>query len=58
MIRVSVGAVSIAEPHRGVAAVELFRLAEEALDAVRGSGGGACGTREYGAARPRAALTT
>ena len=52
-IRVSVGTVTIPEPHWGVDPAELFRLAEEALAVARGNGGGLCGKREYVAERPR-----
>jgi len=51
-IRVSVGTVTIPEPQNGVDPFQLFRLAEEALAAVRGAGGGHSGKREYGVDKP------
>jgi diguanylate cyclase (GGDEF)-like protein len=46
-IRVSIGLVTIPEPQKRVDAFQLFRLAEEALNSVRGAGGSRCGKREY-----------
>jgi len=46
-IRVSIGTVTIVEPQADIDPVQLFRVAEEALDSVRGAGGGRCGKREY-----------
>ena len=57
-IRVSVGTVTIEEPHFGVDPVELFRLAEEALSSVRVAGGGLCGRRDYRPASRRPVVTT
>lgn len=51
-IRVSVGAVTIPEPQRGVDPFHLFRLAEDALTSVRGAGGSRCGRCEYRVEKP------
>lgn len=51
-IRVSVGTVTIPEPQNGVDPFQLFRLAEEALAAVRDAGGGHSGKREYRVDKP------
>lgn len=52
-IRVSIGTVTIDEPQAGVDPVQLFRVAEEALAAVRGTGVGRSGTRKYRVENPR-----
>lgn len=44
-VHVSVGAVTIENPAAGVEKAELFRLAEDALAAVRGTGGSLCARR-------------
>lgn len=52
-IGVSIGAVTVAQPQRGVDPAEMFRLAEEAMASVRGNGGGLCGRRQYQVKDPR-----
>jgi diguanylate cyclase (GGDEF)-like protein len=52
-IRVSIGTVTIDEPQAGVDPVQLFRVAEEALAPVRGSGVGRSGARKYRVEHPR-----
>jgi diguanylate cyclase (GGDEF)-like protein len=49
-IRVSVGTVTVADAREKVDPVELFRVAEDALASVRGTGQSLCGRRTYGAA--------
>ena len=44
-VRVAIGAVTIVDPGQGVDFSELFRLADEALSAVRGQGRSDCASR-------------
>ncbi len=47
-VQVSVGAVSIVNPSDGVDVQEVFRLADAALNSIRGTGGNQCARRSLG----------